>query len=114
MAVPTLSTVIVVHNSMPDLVHALPPLTAQMAPGDELIVVDSGSEDDLSRELPKLAPNAHLIVADGNVGFAVAANLGAAAARGDLIVLLNPDAVVQPGWAEAIKAPYGGEWAAWM
>jgi GT2 family glycosyltransferase len=30
------------------------------------------------------------------------------------MVLLNPDARVQAGWGQAIRALWGGEWAAWM
>ena len=55
-----------------------------------------------------------MIAVEHNVGFAGGANRGVAAANGELIVLLNPDTVVQPGWADAICAPWGGPWAAWM
>ncbi len=85
-----------------------------MAPGDELIVVDSGSTDDLGFQLAAIAPTATLIDAGCNLGFAGGANLGAAAAQGQLIVLLNPDAVVQPGWATALRAAWGSGWDAWM
>jgi hypothetical protein len=86
----------------------------QLQPGDELIVVDNASSDGLAGELPALAPGARLVSLPENVGFAGGANRGAFVARGDLLVLLNPDAVVQPGWAQAIRAPWGGRWTAWM
>ena len=114
MSRPRLSTIIVAHDSLADLRATLPPLIGELDADDELIVVDSGSSDGLQDELELLAPAARLVIASGNVGFAAGANLGAAAAGTDLIVLLNPDASVQPGWAEAIRAPWGGSWAAWM
>ena len=40
-----------------------------------------------------------------NVGFPAACNLGAAEATGELLVFLNPDAVVAPGWRDAIERP---------
>ena len=51
-----------------------------------------------------------------NAGFAAGANAGAAAATGDLLVFLNPDARPAPGFVEAIAAPLrdGRGWAAWM
>ncbi len=50
-----------------------------------------------------------------NLGYGAGNNRGAAVAHGDLLVFLNPDAVVQPGFRAAIAAPAGsGEWAAWQ
>lgn len=114
MARASLSTVIVAHDSLNDLRRGLPRLIAQLEPEDELIVVDNGSRDGLAEELGGLAPHARLLSPAANLGFASGANLGAAAARGDLVVLLNPDAIVAPGWADAIRAPWGGRWDAWM
>lgn len=109
-----LSTVLVAHDSLAELRRSLPALVAELAAGDELIVVDNASHDGLRAELERLAPEARLVSLERNVGFAAGANRGAQVAHGDLLVLLNPDAVVQPGWADAITAPYGGRWGAWM
>ena len=51
-----------------------------------------------------------------NAGFPAACNLGAAEATGELLVFLNPDAVVAEGWRDAIEAPLhdGSGWAAWQ
>ncbi len=38
-----------------------------------------------------------LLAGHGNIGFARGANLGAAKAKGDILVFLNPDAFLQPG-----------------
>jgi len=110
----SLSTIVVAHDSLAELRRSLPPLVDQLSDGDELIIVDNASSDDLTSELSQLAPAARVITLKENLGFAAGANWGADAARGELLVLLNPDAVVQPGWAEAIRAPWGGRWAAWM
>jgi GT2 family glycosyltransferase len=114
MARVSLSAVVVAHDSLAELRRSLPPLLAQLADGDELIVVDNASRDGLETELASLAPQARLLSLPENVGFAGGANVGAAAASGDLLVLLNPDAIVQPDWARAIRAPWGREWTAWM
>ncbi|MEA2196963.1 MAG: hypothetical protein QOJ25_1014 [Solirubrobacteraceae bacterium] len=111
---PRLSTIIVAHNSLAHLRSTLPALLSELGPEDEVIVVDSGSSDGIAGELGRIAPAARLVVAAGNVGFAAGANLGAAAAQGELVVLLNPDARVQPGWAAAMRAPFAGPWAGWM
>ena len=113
---PTLSVIIVAHNSRPALAATLPALAAQMRDTDQLIVVDNASTDGGQAALAELAPGATLIEIGANLGFAAACNRGADAATGELLCLLNPDAVPQPGWRDAIEAPAldGRGWAAWQ
>jgi GT2 family glycosyltransferase len=69
-------------------------------PRFELVVVDNGS----SRELPDLPEGiaGRLLRPLGNLGFAGAANRGAARSHGPVILLLNPDAVPEPGALDAL------------
>jgi GT2 family glycosyltransferase len=110
----TLSAVIVAHDSLEDLRVALPRLREELQSGDEIIVVDNGPQAGLQEELAHVDPQARVVHPEGNVGFAAGANRGAEAATGDLLVLLNPDAIVQPGWGRAIRGAWGQGWAAWM
>jgi len=114
MARVSLTAVIVAHDSLSDLRRTLPALAAALGPDDELIVVDNASSDGLVEELAGIAPRARLVASRVNLGFAAGANAGAREAGGELLVLLNPDVLVGPGWSDAIRAPWGGEWAAWM
>jgi GT2 family glycosyltransferase len=111
---PTISVVVVAHDSLSDLRHSLPALIGELDEKDELIVVDSGSKDGIAEALGDITPRARLVVADGNVGFAGGANIGARLAAGDLLVFLNPDAVVQAGWGAAMRGAWGGRWDVWM
>ncbi len=115
-AVPTLSIVIVSHNSRDALAVTLPALTAQLRERDELIVVDNASADGTPGAARELAPGATVIETGHNLGFAAACNRGADAATGELLCLLNPDAVPGAGWRDAVERPAVAErgWDAWQ
>lgn len=113
---PTLSVLIVAWDSRDDLTKTLPALLAELGEGDELIVVENKAGDGSVEVVRELAPTAKIVRPGRNTGFAGGANAGAEAAEGDLLVLLNPDAVPQPGFGEAIRRPWQEErgWAAWQ
>jgi N-acetylglucosaminyl-diphospho-decaprenol L-rhamnosyltransferase len=96
--------------------RTLPALSGQLLPGDELIVVDNASSDGTAGGVRELAPQATVIEAGSNLGFAAGCNLGAEAASAELLVFLNPDAVPAEGFREAIERPLtdGRGWAAWQ
>jgi GT2 family glycosyltransferase/glycosyltransferase involved in cell wall biosynthesis len=67
----------------------------------ELVVVDNASSDgtaDWLREWARERPDVVLVLNDQNLGFAGGNNVGMAAARGDVLVLLNNDTYVTDGW----------------
>jgi hypothetical protein len=109
----SLSVVVVTYNSRAAVSAALPALVSQLEAGDELVVVDNDSSDGTLDVVRALASAAVVIENGDNSGFAAGANVGARAARGDVLVFLNPDATPAPGFAAAIRAP-AGKWDAWM
>ena len=113
---PTLSVLIVAWDSRDDLSKTLPALLPELAEGDELIVVENKAGDGSAELVRELAPAAKIVRMGRNAGFAGGCNAGAEAARGDLLVILNPDAAPQPGFGEAIRRPWreGRGWAAWQ
>ncbi|MFM8375327.1 MAG: glycosyltransferase, partial [Phenylobacterium sp.] len=77
----------------------------------EVVVVDNGSTPEDAGRLAELAaasPRLRLVSGQGNVGFARGANLGAQAARSDLLVFLNPDAFLGPGVIPALAEGLAG------
>jgi N-acetylglucosaminyl-diphospho-decaprenol L-rhamnosyltransferase len=113
---PSLSVVIVTHDHRDAVREALPALAAQLHDGDQLIVVDNDSSDGTPGAVREVVPDAFLIDAGANLGFPAGCNRGASAASGELLLFLNPDASVAPGFREAIERPLagGGSWTAWQ
>ena len=113
---PRLSVVVVTYDSAEAVARCMPRLVEQLAPGDELIVVDNASRDETLEAVAAAAPDARVLAQPRNLGFAAGANTGASAATGDLLLFLNPDAAPAAGFVEAIRAPAQDDrgWAAWM
>jgi GT2 family glycosyltransferase len=85
--------------------HCLEALRSEGVPGgdQQLIVVDDASEDDTA----KIAAAAGAMVLNGHGrGPAAARNLGARRANADVLVFLDADTAPEPGWLEALLAPF--------
>jgi len=70
----------------------------------EVILVDDGSTDGTRDWLATLPPPCRVLLQETNRGYAVANNRGAAEARGELLLLLNNDVLLAPGWLEPLLA----------
>ena len=95
----TVSAVIPHRNSGPNLVRCLDALAAGNGV-DEVVVVDEASTDG-SVEGAAERPGVRMISSPGS-GFAVAANAGIAAARGEHLLLLGSDAFVDRDTVERL------------
>ena len=113
---PTLSVLIVAYENGDDLAKTLPALLPELGEGDELIVVENKPGDGCAEVVGELAPQARLVRMGRNAGFTGGCNAGAEIARGDLLVILNPDAAPLPGFGEAIRRPWLQDrgWGAWQ
>lgn len=109
---PFVSIVIVSWNSRADLARCLPTIAAQNYTNYELIIVDNNSADwnlpadhATSHFIRQNFPQAILIENNENLGFAAASNQGFAAARGEILVGLNPDTIVSAEWLSELIRP---------
>lgn len=70
-------------------------------PNYEVIVVDNASEDETAAyldEVSRLHDHVRIVFNNRNLGFAPANNQGLNIAGGEIMVLLNNDTIVPPGW----------------
>src|SRR5947207_1518547 len=93
----TVSVIIVNWNAGQALEACLASLAAGGVPAPEVVLVDNASSDGSARAASARHPQVRLVETGANLGFAAGANRGAEAARGDVLVFLNPDARVLPG-----------------
>lgn len=98
------SVVVVTHNSPQWVERCLQALVVDARPTVpiEVVVVDSGSDQPTLDVLDRWEPRLDVLVRVENVGFARGCNLGVSRSSGTHVLLLNPDAVVQPGCVDAI------------
>jgi GT2 family glycosyltransferase len=100
-------SVIVVNWNRRELLRlCLQSLASQTLIPLEVIVVDNGSTDGSAEMIEQQFPQVQLIQNTRNLGFCAANNQGIAAARGELIALLNNDAEADPKWLEALAAVF--------
>jgi GT2 family glycosyltransferase len=86
------------------LAEALETIAAVMAPGDELVVVDSASS---TRDSVALAREAGAVVVEAaRPGLAIARNLGVAAARGEVLAFTDDDCRPSHSWLDRLMAPF--------
>lgn len=110
---PRVSVVLVTWNNLGFTQQCVDSLRADESwPAVEWIFVDNGSTDDTPGYLRTLATQdsrVRVIFNQDNRGFAAANNQGLEAARGEILVLLNNDTVVPPGWLARLVRNLHGE-----
>lgn len=115
-AAPTVSVIVVSYGTREMTLDCLASL-AEGARGlaVELVVLDNASADGSADAIAAARPEARLVRLAENIGFARANNRAARAARGEYLLLLNPDTLVRPGAIERLVAfarahPEAGIW----
>ncbi len=94
---PLVSIIVVSFNSSRELRDLMPSIADQSYGNLEVILVENGTEDneDLLKEANVGGKHTY-VKANNNVGFAEGNNIGAAHSKGEYLLLLNPDARLDP------------------
>ncbi len=101
VTVSDVSAVVVNYNTRDHLLRCVASLRAEGV--EEIVVADNGSVDGSGAALAAVDP-AMFLPTGSNLGFGSAANVGAAATTARLLLVMNPDAVVEPGSIGAMVA----------
>ena len=98
------SVVIPNWNGRDLLEKYLPSVVTAMAgrEGNEIVVVDNGSTDGSAEYIKSSFPEVRVVELPRNLGFGGGSNAGFQAAKNDIVVLLNSDMRVTPGFLQPL------------
>ena len=99
---PLVSIIIVTYNNRNDIENCLDSILNQTYKNFEIIIVDNASKDGTPDIVQKKYPSVRLIRSPKNLGYAGGNVLGLKYAKGDYIVVLNPDTVVDKNWLQEL------------
>lgn len=102
-----LAVVIVTFRSGGTLRGALDALVRAAPLGTELVVVENGGDHAIEDLVHAVWPAATVVVGQDNVGFAMAVNAGVGLTDAEALLLLNPDAELEPGAVKTLLAALG-------
>ena len=97
--------VVVTFNAAAVVRPCLAALWDDLPPGWTITVADNGSSDGTTALVRREFPGVRLVELPSNPGFTAANNAGARDGRGDVVVLVNPDAYIAPGCLRALVEP---------
>lgn len=72
----------------------------------EIIIVDNASSDQSHIKCKEMFPQVRIIENEKNLGYCEGNNVGIRQARGEFLVILNPDTIVSPDWLTELLAAY--------
>jgi GT2 family glycosyltransferase len=103
---PSIAVIVLVWNGADYLDACLTALLSQKYDPLRVIVVDNDSTDRSVEIARRYLPRIRLVQTGYNYGFAGGINAGLAETDAEIVVLLNQDTEVQPGWLQAVAATY--------
>lgn len=99
----SVAVVIVTHNGRAHLDRCLSALLSQRTAFPfQVVLVDNASTDGSADHMRALYPDVTRVNSPTNLGFAGGNNLGIRSTTTELVVLLNDDTEVRPGWLSAL------------
>lgn len=101
---PEVSVIVVSFNTREMTLDCLRSIAAQTVCAHEVILIDNDSKDGTAAAVAAEFPGVRLMAETENHGFARANNIAGQVARGEYILLLNPDTVVLDGAIDRLLA----------
>lgn len=96
MTQPLVSIIILNYNAGQILLDCFESVIKTNYDNFEIIIVDNASEDKSYRKCKEKFERTRIIENEKNLGYCEGNNIGIREAKGDYIVILNPDTIVEP------------------
>lgn len=103
---PLVSVIILNYNAGKLLLDCVESLLKTKYPNYEIVIVDNASHDQSHKKCKEMFPQINLIENEVNLGYCEGNNVGIRAARGDFLVILNPDTTVAQDWLTELIVAY--------
>ena len=103
---PLVSVIVLNYNAGELLLICIGSIKKSAFKNLEIIVVDNISTDKSQETCKEKYPDIKLIQNNENFGYCEGNNIGIREAKGDYIIILNPDTIVESNWIEALISAY--------
>ena len=103
---PLVSIVVLNYNAGELLLNCIESIKKSSYKNLEIIVVDNISTDKSQKICKEKHPDIKLIQNNKNFGYCEGNNIGIREAKGDYIIILNPDTIVESNWIEELISAY--------
>lgn len=103
---PLVSIIILNYNSGSWLNDCVESILKTNYQNYEIIVVDNSSSDDSHKLDKEKLEQITLIENNENLGYCEGNNVGINKSKGDFVVILNPDTLVEPNWLDELISAY--------
>jgi len=103
---PLVSVIVLNYNAGELLLNCIESIKKSAYKNLEIIVVDNISTDKSQKICKEKHPDIKLIQNDENFGYCEGNNIGIREAKGDYIIILNPDTIVESNWIEELISAY--------
>jgi GT2 family glycosyltransferase len=103
---PFVSIIILNYNAGDLLLNCAESVFQTQYDNFEVIVIDNVSTDQSHKKCKEKFEKIRLIENEQNYGYCEGNNIGIRDAKGEFIVILNPDTIVEPSWLEELLRAY--------
>ena len=103
---PLISIIILNYNAGDLILNCINSVVQTKYENYEIILVDNVSTDNSHKKCKEKFEQIQLIENSKNYGYCEGNNIGIRKANGELIVILNPDTIVEPNWLDEFLIAY--------